>query len=300
MAVKVAKAVDFPGEATVTLIGLPNKVTTDVKKITKDTTDLVVPHQDRQGFAGRQSRQPVLPGGDHPERRADRAQHRHRSACGSTCRCLPRPAHRHLRRWRRRPSPRRPRPPSRCRGSKSSGWKANKPRPANEVKNEGTATGIDALESSLSEGLPRNDTCVVLDLPRWSLLSAGPWPLPARSWPATASCRDLPAQVFAPAKMAPLASVAVFPVGDQSHDGARPPVDRRPGDLCRWDHARRDQGSDAQPGRPQARAARRGRLLSRGRRRHHAVGQLRRQDGRRAGQGRAGDGRRRRSASGST
>ena len=41
MAVKVAKAVDFPGEASVTLIGLPNKVTTDVKKITKDTTDLV-------------------------------------------------------------------------------------------------------------------------------------------------------------------------------------------------------------------------------------------------------------------
>ena len=41
MAVKVAKAVDFAGEATVNLIGLPNKVTTDVKKITKDTTDLV-------------------------------------------------------------------------------------------------------------------------------------------------------------------------------------------------------------------------------------------------------------------
>ena len=41
MAVKVVKAVDFPGEAVVTLIGLPNKVTTDVKKITKDTTDLV-------------------------------------------------------------------------------------------------------------------------------------------------------------------------------------------------------------------------------------------------------------------
>ena len=40
MAVKVAKAVDFPGEAQVTLVGLPNKVTTDVKKITKDTTDL--------------------------------------------------------------------------------------------------------------------------------------------------------------------------------------------------------------------------------------------------------------------
>lgn len=41
LAVKVNKAVDFAGEATVTLIGLPNKVTTDVKKITKDTTDLL-------------------------------------------------------------------------------------------------------------------------------------------------------------------------------------------------------------------------------------------------------------------
>lgn len=41
MAVKVAKVIDFPGEAEVALIGLPNKVTTDAKKITKDTTDLV-------------------------------------------------------------------------------------------------------------------------------------------------------------------------------------------------------------------------------------------------------------------
>ncbi|MDR3638239.1 MAG: peptidase [Isosphaeraceae bacterium] len=41
MAVKVNKARDFPGEATVTLIGLPNKVTTDVKKITKDMGDVV-------------------------------------------------------------------------------------------------------------------------------------------------------------------------------------------------------------------------------------------------------------------
>ncbi len=41
MAVKVNKAVDFPGSATVTLIGLPNKVTTDVKTITKDSTDVV-------------------------------------------------------------------------------------------------------------------------------------------------------------------------------------------------------------------------------------------------------------------
>jgi len=41
MAIKVAKAVDFPGEAQVILYGLPNKVTTDVRKITKDTTDLL-------------------------------------------------------------------------------------------------------------------------------------------------------------------------------------------------------------------------------------------------------------------
>ncbi len=41
MAIKVSKAVNFAGEAQVTLIGLPNKVTTDVKKITKDTTDLI-------------------------------------------------------------------------------------------------------------------------------------------------------------------------------------------------------------------------------------------------------------------
>jgi hypothetical protein len=41
MAVKVTKLAEFPGEAQVTLFGLPNKVTTDVRKITKDTTDLV-------------------------------------------------------------------------------------------------------------------------------------------------------------------------------------------------------------------------------------------------------------------
>jgi hypothetical protein len=41
MAIKVARNIDFPGEARVTLVGLPNKVSTDVKKVTKDTTDLV-------------------------------------------------------------------------------------------------------------------------------------------------------------------------------------------------------------------------------------------------------------------
>jgi hypothetical protein len=41
LAVTVNKARDFPGEAQVTLFGLPNKVTTDVKTITKDSKDLV-------------------------------------------------------------------------------------------------------------------------------------------------------------------------------------------------------------------------------------------------------------------
>jgi hypothetical protein len=41
LVVGVNKAVDFSGEAQVTLIGLPNKVTTDTKKITKDTKELV-------------------------------------------------------------------------------------------------------------------------------------------------------------------------------------------------------------------------------------------------------------------
>jgi len=41
MAVKITKNIDYPGEAQVTLLGLPNKVTTDVKKITKDTADLL-------------------------------------------------------------------------------------------------------------------------------------------------------------------------------------------------------------------------------------------------------------------
>ena len=39
--IKITKGADFPGDAQVTLIGLPNKATTDVKKITKDTTDLL-------------------------------------------------------------------------------------------------------------------------------------------------------------------------------------------------------------------------------------------------------------------
>lgn len=41
LAVTVNKARDFPGEAQVTLLGLPNKATTDVKTINKDAKDLV-------------------------------------------------------------------------------------------------------------------------------------------------------------------------------------------------------------------------------------------------------------------
>jgi hypothetical protein len=41
MAVKITKAVDFSGEAVATLLGLPNKVTSDVKKFNKDATDLI-------------------------------------------------------------------------------------------------------------------------------------------------------------------------------------------------------------------------------------------------------------------
>jgi hypothetical protein len=41
LVVKIAKAVDFEGEATMTLIGLPNKAATEVKKITKDTPEVV-------------------------------------------------------------------------------------------------------------------------------------------------------------------------------------------------------------------------------------------------------------------
>jgi hypothetical protein len=37
----INKLADFPGEAQVTLIGLPNKVTTDVKKVAKDAKELV-------------------------------------------------------------------------------------------------------------------------------------------------------------------------------------------------------------------------------------------------------------------
>ena len=39
--IRINKLVDFPGEAKVTLIGLPNKVTTEPVTITKDSTDVV-------------------------------------------------------------------------------------------------------------------------------------------------------------------------------------------------------------------------------------------------------------------
>ena len=91
LVVKVAKAVDFEGKAKVTLLGLPNKVTTDVEDDHQGHDGAGLPRQDRRGLAGRQPREPVLPGGRHAERRADRAQHSARASCGSTCRCRPRP-----------------------------------------------------------------------------------------------------------------------------------------------------------------------------------------------------------------
>ncbi len=41
VAVKVNKALDFPGEAKVTLVGLPNRVTTEPAVITKESTEIV-------------------------------------------------------------------------------------------------------------------------------------------------------------------------------------------------------------------------------------------------------------------
>jgi hypothetical protein len=43
MLVKMTKLSDFPGEATVKLIGLPHNATTEEMKVTKDTTELVFP-----------------------------------------------------------------------------------------------------------------------------------------------------------------------------------------------------------------------------------------------------------------
>jgi len=41
LVVKVQKQADFPGDASVTLIGLPNKAVTDVKTINKDTPEVI-------------------------------------------------------------------------------------------------------------------------------------------------------------------------------------------------------------------------------------------------------------------
>ena len=41
LGVKIEKAVDFPGEAKATLLGLPNKVTAEPVTITKDSTEMV-------------------------------------------------------------------------------------------------------------------------------------------------------------------------------------------------------------------------------------------------------------------
>ena len=68
----------FPGEAQVTLDRAAQQGHDRRQEDHQGHDRPGLPHQDRQGLAGRQSCQPVLPGGDHAERRADRAQYRHR------------------------------------------------------------------------------------------------------------------------------------------------------------------------------------------------------------------------------
>ena len=79
------------------------------------------------------------------------------------------------------------------------------------------------------------------------------------------------------------------PRRDPVDDRARPPVDRGPGHLRRWDHARRHQGSVAQSGRLETGEALRRGLLPGGGWCDHAFGLLRRQVGRRARQSRPGE-----------
>ena len=78
MAVKVAKAVDFAGEATVNLDRSAQQGDDRRQEDHQGHDRPDLPHQDRQGLAGRQSCEPVLPGGDHAEWRADRTQYRYR------------------------------------------------------------------------------------------------------------------------------------------------------------------------------------------------------------------------------
>ena len=122
------------------------------------------------------------------------------------------------------------------------------------------------------------------------VLPAGARPGAGELWPATANCRTFRNQVFAPAKAAPLASLAVFPSEinlTTARDRQSIVVQATFADGITRDVTREATLALADPKLVQAR---RGGLLSRGRRRHDAVGQLRRQDGHRAGEGCAGDG----------
>ena len=111
MAVKVDQGRRLPRRGQGDARRPADKVTTDAEEDHQGHHRARLPHQDRHGLAGRQPHEPVLPGGRHAERRADRAQHRHRRSCGSTCRCRPsqRPAGAAASRRRRR-KPRRPPP----------------------------------------------------------------------------------------------------------------------------------------------------------------------------------------------
>ena len=72
--VNINKSTDFPGEAKLTLIGLPNKATTEPVTITESRYQGRVSPQDRPEDAPRRIKKPVLPGRHHERRRADHAQ----------------------------------------------------------------------------------------------------------------------------------------------------------------------------------------------------------------------------------
>ena len=310
MAVKVTKAVDFPGEAA-GHARRPAQQGHDRRQEDHQGHDRPgLPHQDRQGLAGRQSREPVLPGGDHAERRADRAQHRDAARCGSTCRCRPRP---------NAPAPapvgrRGPQAGAAAAGQaalpgwRSSGWRPSRPRPPASNAKHRTRPGHGLEDrclrpTSINQGLDRNESHVSLDRPdRGRASPALPRGLAADSPPAR-RCRRRAARrgLRAAARPAPLTELAVYPARDPADDRPRPPVDRGPGDLRRRHHPRRDRGGDADPGRPQRWSAATGRPSTRrptARRRLTVAFGGQTVDA--AGQGRAGDRRSRRSASGST
>ncbi len=213
MAVKVAKAVDFPGEATVTLIGLPNKVTTDVKKITKDTTDLMFHIKtDKVSPAGNhaslfcqvvitQNGEPIVHNIGTGALRIDvplppKANAPAPAAGG-------RGATQARRRSGRQAADAAREAQARNQAGQDGQMKRSEKR-SNRFKGYALWRGLsvkDSLEMILaSSSISRVGMCCLLVVSLAGAASAGDNKLP-----------DLPADVFVPAKSAPLASLAVFP-----------------------------------------------------------------------------------------